>query len=232
MSKSVLIVGASSGIGHEVFQLGKKYGYDLYTISRSPVEGSSHHIQKDIFEVTKEDLAILPDTLNGLVYTPGSITLKPFTALKPTQFEEDYKINVLGYVHALQLSIGRLKKGKNGSVVAFSTVAAKTGINFHASIAAAKGALEAMNRSLAAEYALSSVRFNAIAPSLTDTPLAGDLLSSDSKREASEKRHPLAQIGNPKHIASLVLFLLSDESSWVTGQTFGVDGGMSTLRPL
>jgi NAD(P)-dependent dehydrogenase (short-subunit alcohol dehydrogenase family) len=125
-----------------------------------------------------------------------------------------------------------LKNAKGASIVLFSTVAVKTGMSYHASIAAAKGALEGLGRSLAAELASKNIRVNLIALSLTDTPLAENLLNTEGKRESSNKRHPLGRVGNPKEIASMARFLLSEDSNWITGQVIGVDGGISTLKPL
>jgi NAD(P)-dependent dehydrogenase (short-subunit alcohol dehydrogenase family) len=122
-----------------------------------------------------------------------------------------------------------MKRSKNGAaIVLFSTVAVQTGLPFHASIASAKGAVEGLTRSLAAELA-PKIRVNAVAPSLTDTPLAAQLLSSDDKRSASAKRHPLKRIGTPEDIANTALFLLEDSSAWMTGQIIGVDGGLGTV---
>jgi NAD(P)-dependent dehydrogenase (short-subunit alcohol dehydrogenase family) len=152
-----------------------------------------------------------------------------FRSLKPEEFQQDFDLNVMGAVRLLQkLQLG-LKAVPGSSVVLFSTVAVQQGMAFHSSIAAAKGAIEGLTRSLAAEWA-PSIRVNAIAPSLVETPLSAKLLSSPEKVEASAKRHPLARVGRPEDIASLAVFLLSDKSGWITGQVMGVDGGMSVVR--
>ena len=143
---------------------------------------------------------------------------------------EDLQINFLVAVKTIQASLKQLKKSSTpASVVLFSTVAVKIGMPFHASVAGAKAAVEGLARSLAAEFA-PRIRVNAIAPSLTDTPLAGNLLSSEEKRQASADRHPLKRIGTPQEVARLALFLLSDASTWLTGQIIHIDGGMSTLK--
>ena len=185
------------------------------------------HIAKNVTtdEITADDL---PEQLHGLAYCPGSINLKPFRSLKPAAFQADFDVNVLGAVKVLQAAHQVLKKG-GGSVVLFSTVAVGQGMPFHASVAAAKGAVEGLTKSLAAEWA-PAIRVNCIAPSLTDTPLAGRLLSTPEKKEASGQRHPLKRVGEPEEIAALAHFLLSDEGSWMSGQVIGMDGGMSTLR--
>ena len=176
------------------------------------------------------DLETLPETLQGLVYCPGTIVLKPFQRLTADDFKEDFNINLLGAVKVIQGCIKQLRKSPSGaSIVLFSTVAVKTGMPFHASVASAKAAVEGLTRSLAAEFA-PRIRVNAIAPSLTDTPLAQNLLSSEEKRKASADRHPLKRIGTPQEIARAAAHLLSDAGAWITGQVMPIDGGMSSLR--
>jgi NAD(P)-dependent dehydrogenase (short-subunit alcohol dehydrogenase family) len=171
----------------------------------------------------------LPSALDGVLYAPGSINLKPFRGLKISDFQGDFELSALGAVRVLQASEKSLKAAPGSSVVLFSTVAVQTGMPFHASVAMAKGAVEGLTRSLAAEWA-PSVRVNALAPSLTDTPLAARLLGSDERRQAGADRHPLKSLGRPEDLASTALFLLSDEARWITGQVWGVDGGMGALR--
>jgi NAD(P)-dependent dehydrogenase (short-subunit alcohol dehydrogenase family) len=164
------------------------------------------------------------------VYAPGSITLKPFNRLTDADYLNEWKLNFLGAARATRAVYSRLKKAGNSSVVFLSTVAAQTGMPFHSSIASAKSALEGLTRSLAAESAAAGIRVNALAPSLTDTPLAAGLLNSDEKRQAGDKRHPLGRVGTPQDTAAAAVFLLSTESAWITGQILGVDGGMGSLR--
>ena len=171
----------------------------------------------------------LPETLEGLVYCPGSIRLQPFSRLRDEDFRADFELNLLGAVRVLRAALPCLKAAGRASVVLFSTVAVGTGMPMHASIAAAKGAVEGLTRSLAAELA-PGIRVNAIAPSLTDTPLAAGLLRSERQRAAAAERHPLGRIGQPSDLAAAALFLLSEEAGWVTGQVLHVDGGMGGLR--
>ncbi|RYE03895.1 MAG: SDR family oxidoreductase, partial [Sphingobacteriaceae bacterium] len=152
--------------------------------------------------------------------------------LQREDYLNDFKLNVLGAVTLIQASLKGLKAAGNASVVLFSTVAARTGMSYHASVSVSKGAVESLAVSLAAEFASSKIRVNVIAPSLTNTPLAQYLLNSDEKREAMSKRHPLGKFGQPEDMANAAKFLLSEESSWITGQILNIDGGLSTLKPL
>lgn len=221
--KHYLIVGGSSGIGQTLTQQLRDSGHHVTTASR-------HHadITWDVLQ-DAPDLSSLPDTIDGLVYAPGSINLKPFARLTDQDFLEDFSLNVLGAVRVVRALLPRLKQADQASVVLFSTVAVAQGMPFHTSVAASKGAIEGLTRSLAAELA-PRIRVNAIAPSLTHTPLAGKLLNTDDKIKAAGERHPLRRIGQPEDIAALAAFLLSDASSWISGQIIAADGGMSALR--
>ena len=233
-SKNILIVGASSGIGLATAQLLSGLGATLFTASRhlSPeLEAlNTNYLPYDATQAIGAAFDALPDTLHGVVYCPGSIKLRPFERIPVEDFQGDFDINVLGAVRVLQATMKRLKKAGGASVVLFSTVAADTGMSFHTSIATAKAAVEGLTRALAAEYAASNVRVNCIAPSLTNPPLAAALLNSPEKIEAGGKRHPLQRIGQPEDLAYTASFLLSDHSSFVTGQTMAVDGGMGKLK--
>jgi NAD(P)-dependent dehydrogenase (short-subunit alcohol dehydrogenase family) len=231
--KNIFIVGGSSGVGLELVKVLSENHHEIYVGSRTTDTLAEfpgvHHIPMDVTAETT-DLGTLPETLQGLVYCPGTIVLKPFQRLTLDDFKEDYNVNLLGAVRVIQGCIKQLKKSPSGaSIVLFSTVAVKTGMPFHASVASAKAAVEGLARSLAAEFA-PRIRVNAIAPSLTDTPLAKNLLASDEKRKASADRHPLKRVGTPDEIARSAAYLISDAGSWMTGQVFRIDGGMSSLR--
>jgi NAD(P)-dependent dehydrogenase (short-subunit alcohol dehydrogenase family) len=229
--RNIVIVGGSYGISAEIAS--RLTSENVYLFSRNAPEDST--AQHFTFDVTSEQAFPtdqLPDQIHGVVYAPGSIQLKPFHRIKEADFLQDLQINTLGAVKVLQALHGRLQKSGSASVVLFSTVAVQMGMPFHSSIAMAKGALEGLVRSLAAEWASANIRVNAIAPSLTDTPLAAKLLSSEEKQLSAAKRHPLGRYGSANDIAALAAFLLSDDASWMTGQILHTDGGMSSVKTI
>lgn len=229
-NKNYLIVGGSYGIGLEIVKILADNLANVHILARTDDQiPNQPNIHFQPFDVLTDEEFDLPETLDGLVYCPGSINLKPFRSLKPAMFQSDFEINVLGAVKVLQKAQKVLQKTKGSSVVLFSTVAVNLGMPYHASVAASKGAIEGITKSLAAEWS-PKVRVNCVAPSLTDTPLAARLLASDERREASAQRHPLKRVGTVTDIAESACFLLSDKSSWMTGQVLGVDGGISGVK--
>jgi len=223
--KNIVIVGGNSGIGQAVVQILKEQGANLFLYSKSGEGTEALDTSKDF-----ESIPNLPEVIDGVVYCPGTINLRPFHRISIADFQQELDVNFLGAVRVLQACMKGLKKSDQASVVLYSTVAVQTGMGFHSGISSAKGAIEGLTRSLAAEWAPAQIRVNAIAPSLTDTPLASSLLSTEEKKEASSKRHPLGRIGTPKDIAASTVFLLSPQSSWMTGQILHLDGGMSSLK--
>jgi 3-oxoacyl-[acyl-carrier protein] reductase len=228
--KNFVIIGGNSGVG---LAIAKQLSSDnLYLFNRrGESEVSNAHVKA--VHITNENLneADLPASIDGLVYCPGTIQLKPFTRISEQDYLDEFHVNVLGYIKTVNACLKGLKAAEHPSVIAFSTIAAKLGMPFHAGIAAAKGALEAVNRTLAAEMA-PKIRFNTVALSLTDTPLAEKLLNSPEKKEAGAKRHPLQRIGDADEIAKTVIHLLSTDSAWMSGQTIYLDGGMSNIKLL
>jgi NAD(P)-dependent dehydrogenase (short-subunit alcohol dehydrogenase family) len=227
-----LIIGASSGIGKKLAEQLADSGHKVYaTYFKNKPESNHGSTEYQYLNVLDENITpdFLPDTLDGLVYCPGSINLRPFERIKPADFVADFNLQVTGAIKLIQAALPRLKKAENASIVLFSTVAVRTGFPFHTQVSASKGAIEGLTRALAAEYA-PKIRVNCIAPSLTDTPLAASMLNTDQKREANALRHPLKKTGTPGNIADMAEFLLSEKGNWISGQIFHVDGGMSALK--
>ena len=227
--KNILLIGGSYGIG---LAIAKELQYEnrVYVASRTNEEIADMNVIHITFDATTDtlDTTLLPEVIDGLVYCPGSINLRPFRGLKPEAFEQDLQINFISLVKVIQTVLPNLTASSQSSIVLFSSVAASMGMPFHTSVAAAKGAIEGFAKALAAEYA-PKIRVNVIAPSLTDTPLAEKFLSNDDKKEKSAQRHPLKRVGTSDDMAQMASFLLAEKSSWISGQILHVDGGMSTL---
>lgn len=229
MNKRYVVIGGSKGIGAALVRGLLADGHEVISISRTTSD-ESNDAEFISYDVTSGDeFPAIDGPIDGVAYCPGSINLKPFHRLTPDEFISDLSVNLLGAVRTIQALLPNLKQAEAGSIVLFSTVAVQTGMGFHASIASAKGAVEGLTRSLAAEFA-PNIRVNCIAPSLTDTPLASRLISTPEKREALAARNPLNKIGTAEEVAAMAKFLLSNDSAWTTGQIFHVDGGMGSLK--
>ena len=230
-NKNIFIVGGSSGIGLSLIkQISSKN--NIYSASRNDNNLNDYnvkHIKYDSVNDLEIDTSILPEKIDGFVYCPGSINLRPFNTLKIESFLEDYKINFLGAIKSLKIILPLMQKSDNSSIVFFSTVAVSTGMPFHSSISSSKGAIEGLTRSLAAEFS-PKIRVNSIAPSIVKTNLSEKFLNSDLKIEKASERHPLGRIGKDEEISKLAAYLLSDDSSWVTGQVINIDGGIGSIR--
>jgi NAD(P)-dependent dehydrogenase (short-subunit alcohol dehydrogenase family) len=226
--KNYFIIGASSGIGSALADKLIASGANVYAGSRTKSQNSK--VEWQYLDVSKPEFSIpnpLPESLHGFVYCPGSISLKPFSRISNEEFRATLELNVQGAFQAIKHVVPALKKSGEGSILLFSTIAVQTGMPFHASIAAAKGAIEGLTRALAAELA-PNIRVNAIAPSLTETPLSTNLLNSEEKRTNAANRHPLKRIGTPADIAEAAYLLLTNP--FITGQILPIDGGIGTLR--
>ncbi len=239
MTSKILIYGGSGGIGTATARLLHERGHNLHLVGRNAESlgalGAELKVGYTVGDVvTDPDLFSKAsreagDELGGLVYAVGTINLGSIQRLSKSDLLKDFQVNAMGAALAVQAALPALKKGEQASsVVFYSSVAAKQGFSLHASMGMAKGAVDGLTLSLAAELA-PRIRVNAIAPSLTQTPLAAGLLTNDAIAEGIAKQHPLRRLGTPEDIAALTVFLLSGESSWITGQILSVDGGRSTI---
>lgn len=225
--KTIIIVGGSKGIGKAIAQK-LLPSNNIINISRTAPDFSHENLTHYECDILKNELPEI-ESADGLVYCPGSINLKPINRLSLDDFREDFEINVLGAVKSIQKYLDILKKGDKPSIVLFSTVAAKLGMPFHASVAASKSAVEGLVKSLGAEMA-TSLRINAIAPTVTDTDLASKLLRNEKMIENITERHPLKKFLKPEEVADMAEFLLSDKTASISGQVFELDCGIVTFK--
>ncbi len=228
--KKVLVIGGSSGIGKEIVEILSKDNLVIST-SRNDLNGTNENITYLKYNVLEEALnpKILPDQIDGFVYCPGTINLRPFRSLKLETFRSDLELNLIGAIKTLQIILPKLQQSPSASIIFYSTVAVKTGMPFHSSVSSSKSALEGLTKSLAAEFA-PKIRVNCIAPSIVNTPLANKFLNTEDKIEKAAARHPLNKIGTAKEIAQLTQYLLDEKSKWITGQIINIDGGISSVK--
>ncbi len=226
-----LIVGGSSGIGKALIEQFAGDDHKIIATYHSHKANDTDNVSFLKYDATKDELdeTSIPEKLDGLIYCPGSINLKPFTSFSPSDFQDDYQLNVVGAVKTIQKVLPLLKKSDLASIVLFSTVAVQGGFNFHSVVSSSKGAIEGLTRALSAELA-PKIRVNAIAPSLTDTPLASKLLANDQRRQTLSDQNPFKRVATAKDIAQAAYFLLNQKSSYITGQIMHVDGGMSVIK--
>jgi len=225
--RTIVIVGGSKGIGNAILNI-LVDTHKIINISRTSPELSHPNLVHYTCDILKDDLPKI-ESLDGLVYCPGSINLKPISRLSLDDFKDDFEINVMGAVKSIQKYLDLLKKAEKPSIILFSTVAAKLGMPFHASIATAKSGVEGLVKSLGAELA-PTIRINAIAPTVTDTELASKLLRNDKMIENITERHPLKKFLNPDEVAAMAEFLLSEKAASISGQTFEMDCGIVTFK--
>lgn len=225
--KKVLVIGGSKGIGKAVIDA-LQDSCELINISRSAPQNINQRTKHYPCDVLTDELPEI-EHLDALIYCPGSINLKPMTRLSEEDFKNDFEINVLGAVRVIQKYLKVLKAGSDPSVVLFSTVAVKMGMPFHASIAVAKAGVEALIRTMGAEFA-PHIRFNAIAPTITETSLADKLLRNDVMKEKMRDRHPMKAYLQPEDVAEMVDFLISDKSKRISGQVIELDCGIVSFK--
>lgn len=225
--KTIIVVGGSKGIGNAIVKT-LLPSHKVINLSRTQPEASHENLTHYNIDIINDELPDL-ESADGLVYCPGSINLKPINRLSLDDFKNDFEINVLGAVRAIQQYLKILKNGNKPSIVLFSTVAAKLGMPFHASVAASKSAVEGLTKSLGAELA-PTIRVNAIAPTVTDTELASKLLRNERMIENMNERHPLKSYLQPQEVADMATFLLSEKAASLSGQIFEMDYGIVSFK--
>jgi len=225
--KNIVIIGGSKGIGSAIL-LQQLETNRVYNISRNPPELTHPNLKHYSADVLQDALPEI-ENIDTLIYCPGSINLKPIGNLSIDDFRNDFEINVIGAVKCIQKYLANLKKGDDPSIVLFSTVAAKLGMPFHASIATAKAGVEGLVKSLGAELA-SSVRINAIAPTITETSLSANILRNDRMKENMVERHPMKGYLKPNEVAEMTDFLISEKAKSISGQIFEMDYGIVTFK--
>ena len=225
--KTILVIGGSKGIGKSiVMQLLDKH--KVINFSRSSPDFEHANLKSFQLDVIVDNLPEL-SSLDGLIYCPGTINLKPFSRLDKNSFLQDFEINVLGAVRCLKAYESVLKKSESASIVMFSTVASQLGMPFHSSVAVSKSGVEGLVKSLAAEW-VPRIRVNAIAPTITDTTLAKGILRNETMREKMNDRHPLRKILDPAEVAHFATYLISSKAASMTGQVFNMDCGILSIR--
>lgn len=225
--KNIVIIGGSKGIGNAIL-LQQLETNTVYNISRHAPEITHPNLKHFSLDVLQDELPEI-ENIDTLIYCPGSINLKPIGSLSIADFRNDFEINVIGAVKTIQKYLPVLRKGVDPSIVLFSTVAAKLGMPFHASIATAKAGVEGLVKSLGAELA-SVVRINAIAPTITETTLAAGILRNDRMKENMVERHPMKGYLKPEEVASMANFLISENAKSISGQVFEMDYGIVTFK--
>jgi 3-oxoacyl-[acyl-carrier protein] reductase len=225
--RNIVIIGGSKGIGSAIL-LQQLQNNNVYNISRTAPDITHPNLIHYPISILEDDLPEI-ESVDVLIYCPGSITLKPIMSLNLADFRTDFEINVIGAVKAIQKYLPALKKGNNPSIVLFSTVAAKLGMPFHASIATAKAGVEGLVKSLGAELA-SVVRINAIAPTITETSLSANILRNDRMKENMIERHPMKNYLKPTEVAEMANYLISENAKSISGQVFEMDYGIVSFK--
>ena len=236
-NKNIFVFGGTGSIGKSLSKKLKSNNYDPIIISRNATELKQlseeigcKYIVCDVLDIDKIKTISeeYKDELCGIAYCVGSINLKPLKMTKDEDFIESFKINTLSAINAIKFNQDTLAKN-TGSILLYSTIAVKQGFTNHTVVSTAKGAIEGLTLSLAAEFA-PKIKVNCIAPSLTDAKMTQKLISNDNIKKAIENMHPLPKIGSGEDFSDIGSFLLSSKNNWITGQIFHIDGGRSSLR--
>jgi NAD(P)-dependent dehydrogenase (short-subunit alcohol dehydrogenase family) len=229
--RNYVIIGGSSGIGSELVNLLDDGQSSIFATYNTNSIANSEHVNFQQYNVLTDTLNLeeLPEEIHGFAYCPGAINLKPFHRFTEEDFIADYRLQVLGATKLIQQLLPRFKKSEEAAIVLFSTIAVQSGFNFHSQVAMSKGAIEGLTRSLAAEFA-PKIRVNAVAPSLTATRLAERFINTPEKLQMQADKNPLKKVGQAKDIAEAAAYLISQKSSWITGQIMHVDGGSSIIK--
>ena len=226
-----LIIGGSSAVGSAIVDDLLSNGHKVFaSYFRTPIEFKHPQLTSFKWDVLSEwsEETIPDEKIDGFVYCPGAINLKPFHRSTIENFHDDLELQVFGAIRAIQGNLQKLKKSQSASVILISSIAVQRGFPFHSIIGVSKGAIEGLIKNLAAEFA-PQIRVNGIAPSIVNSRMSTRLLNSDEKKDNIASKHPLKRIGEPKDICKIATFLLSEDSSWITGQILRVDGGKSNL---
>lgn len=241
MTSTIVVYGATGAVGSHTAKLLHDQNHTLHLVGRDQDKleklggdlnagvTAGDVIDENLFKRVNDDTG---SEIGGIVYAVGTINLGSIRRLKGSDFLNDFRVNAMGAAMAIQAALPKLKKNRGmSSIVLFSSVAAQRGFAMHASMGMAKGAVDGLMRSLAAELA-PKVRVNAISPSVTQTPLSEKILSNEQISESLMNKHPLKRLGTKEDMATLAAFLISEKAGWITGQVIGVDGGRSTIEPM
>ena len=225
--KNFLIIGGTKGIGKAIVEEVIEHN-KITCLSRNNTDFVHKNYSHVKFDALSDDLPDL-DSIDCLIYCPGSINLKPISTLSLDDFRNDFELNVIGAVRAIKNYLPLLKKSETASILLFSTVATKLGMPYHASVSVAKSGIDGLVKTLGSELA-PKVRINAIAPTITNTDLASKILRNEKVVENMVERHPLKMILSPKEVAKMASFLVSEDASSISGQIFNMDAGIVSFK--
>ena len=225
--KNIVIIGGTKGIGKSI--VGEVVeNHKVVCLSRNQTDFSHVNYTFHNFDALVDDYPDL-DSVDCLIYCPGSINLKPISTLSLDDFRNDFELNVIGAVRAIKKYLNLLKKSDSASILLFSTVATKLGMPYHASVSVAKSGIDGLVKTLGSELA-PKVRINAIAPTITNTELASKILRNDKVIENMVERHPLKKILSSNEVAKMASFLISEDASSISGQIFNMDAGIVSFK--